>query len=198
MFLSLYFIKCFKQQNFIFFIIIVDSYNYLMHNIVDRINKGDENMNLLTIARYNGIFNRQTQAYIAAAFSSMNISYSEGILLMNLYDNEGNNQEELSSMLYIDKAATARSIKSLEKKGYITREVKSKDRRVKKLYLTDYAISQKEYFSSLIQKWDDFITEGVDTETLNHFSEVLQVMAQKSAIADFDKLFKLKGCDKML
>nr|WP_314464249.1 MarR family transcriptional regulator [uncultured Clostridium sp.] len=147
-------------------------------------------MNLLTIARYNGIFNRQTQAYITAALVSKNISYSEGILLMNLYDKEGINQEELSSKLHIDKAATARSIKSLEKKGYITREVKSKDRRVKKLYLTDYAISQKEYFSSLIRKWEEFITEGVDTEALTKFSEVLQVMAQKSVIADFDKLFK--------
>jgi DNA-binding MarR family transcriptional regulator len=147
-------------------------------------------MNLLTVARYNGIFNRQTQAYITAALVSINISYSEGILLMNLFDKEGINQEELSSMLHIDKAATARSIKSLEKKGYITREVKSKDRRVKKLYLTDYAISQEEYFSSLIQKWEDFITEGVDTETLTQFSEVLQVMAQKSAIADFNKIFK--------
>lgn len=147
-------------------------------------------MNLLTVARYNGIFNRQTQAYITAALVSINISYSEGILIMNLFDKEGINQEELSSMLYIDKAATARSIKSLEKKGYITREVKSEDRRVKKLYLTDYAISQKEYFSTLIQKWEDFITEGIDTETLTQFSEVLQVMAQKSAIADFDKILK--------
>lgn len=147
-------------------------------------------MNLLTVARYNGIFNRQTQAYITAALVSMNISYSEGILLMNLYDNEGINQEELSSMLYIDKAATARSIKSLEKKGYITRKVKSKDRRVKKIYLTDLAMSQEEYFSSLIRKWEDFITEGVDTETLTQFSKVLQIMAQKSAIADFDKLWR--------
>lgn len=144
-------------------------------------------MNLLTVARYNGIFNRQTQAYITAALVSINISYSEGILIMNLFDQEGINQEELSAMLHIDKAATARSIKSLEKKGYITREVKSEDRRVKKLYLTDYAISQKEYFSSLIQKWEVFITDGIDTETLTQFSEVLQVMAQKSAIADFDK-----------
>jgi len=147
-------------------------------------------MDLLTIARYNGIFNRQTQAYITAAFANMSISYSEGILLMNLYDNEGINQEELSSMLFIDKAATARSIKLLEKKGYITREVKTKDRRVKKLYLTDYAISKKEYFSSLIRTWEDFITEGVDTETLTQFSGVLQIIAQKSAIADFDKLWR--------
>ncbi|WP_440195134.1 MarR family winged helix-turn-helix transcriptional regulator [Anaerocolumna jejuensis] len=147
-------------------------------------------MNLLTIARYNGIFNRQTQAYIGAAFSSMNISYSEGILLMNLYDNEGINQEELSSMLHIDKAAIARSIKSLEKKGYIIREVKTKDRRVKKLFLTDNAKGQKENFSSLIQKWEDFITEGMETETLTQFSKVIKLMAQKSEIADFDEFFK--------
>ncbi|WP_084124760.1 MarR family winged helix-turn-helix transcriptional regulator [Anaerocolumna jejuensis] len=120
----------------------------------------------------------------------MNISYSEGILLMNMYDNEGINQEELSSMLHIDKAATARSIKSLEKKGYIIREVKTKDRRVKKLFLTDNVKGQKENFSSLIQKWEDFITEGMETETLTQFSKVIKLMAQKSEIADFDEFFK--------
>lgn len=147
-------------------------------------------MDLLTMARYNGMFNRQTQAYITAAFSSMDISYSEWILLMNLYDNEGINQEELSCMLFIDKAATARSIKSLEKKGFITREVMAEDRRAKKLFLTSNAKSHKEYFCLLLQKWEGFITEGIDTETLIQFSKVLRIIAEKSAIADFAELSK--------
>lgn len=146
-------------------------------------------MDLLTMARYNGIFNRQTQAYITAAFSSMDISYSEWILLMNLYDNEGINQEELSCLLFIDKAATARSIKSLEKKGFIIREM-AEDRRAKKIFLTSNAKSHKEYFCLLLQKWEGFITEGIDTETLIQFSKVLRIIAEKSAIADFSELSK--------
>lgn len=147
-------------------------------------------MDLLAIARYNGVFNRQTQAYITAAFSSMDINYSEWILLMNLYGNEGINQEELSSMLFIDKAATARSIKSLEKKGFIIREVMTEDKRAKKIFLTDNAKSQKEYFCLLLQNWKDFITEGMDTEMLVQFSKALQIIAEKSAIADFNELLE--------
>ena len=142
-------------------------------------------MDLLTIARYNGLFNRQTQAYITAAFSGMDINYSECILLMNLYDNEGINQEELSSMLFIDKAATARSIKSLEKKGFITRKMMAEDRRAKKLFLTNNAKSHREYFCSLLQKWEDYILEGMDIEMKDHVLKGLQIMSKKSANTDF-------------
>lgn len=74
-------------------------------------------MELLTLARNVGILHRQTQTYIAAIGSTLDISFSECILLMNIYGNEGITQEELSALLFIDKAATARSLQSLEKKG---------------------------------------------------------------------------------
>lgn len=147
-------------------------------------------MNLLSLARYVGIFNRQTQAYITAAVSSMNLSFSEYILLMNLYDNEGINQEELSSMLFIDKAATARSIKSLEEKGLIAREVATDDKRSKKLFLTDDSKNNKDYFCSLLEKWEDYTTEGMDAETKDCVFKGFRVIAEKSAGANFSEISK--------
>ncbi|AIQ13007.1 MarR family winged helix-turn-helix transcriptional regulator [Paenibacillus durus] len=145
-------------------------------------------MDLLTLAKYVGIFNRQTQAYITTAFSSMDISFSECIFLMNLYDNEGINQEELSSLLFIDKAATARSIKSLEQKGFITREMMKDDRRAKKLFLTNKARDHKAHFYMLLEKWKDHTTEGMDEETKDVVFKGLQAMAEKSASANLIEL----------
>jgi DNA-binding MarR family transcriptional regulator len=144
------------------------------------------------LARYVGIFNRQTQAYITAAFSDMDINFSEHIILMNLYENEGINQEELSSLLLIDKALTARTVKSLEEKGYVIRKV-AEDRRFKKLFLTDKAKSQKEYFYSLLKKWEDFTTDWMDQSMKNQVYKGLQTMAEKSASADFAELIKKEG-----
>ncbi|PXV95561.1 MarR family transcriptional regulator [Lachnotalea glycerini] len=147
-------------------------------------------MNLLSFARYVGIFNRQTQAYITAAFSSMNISFSEYILLMNLYNHEGINQEDISSILFIDKAAIARSIKSLEEKGYISREVAIEDRRSKKLFLTDLAKKDEKYLYSILERWENYTTEGLDIVTKDQIFKGLETMAEKSASINLSDVSK--------
>jgi len=145
------------------------------------------------LARYIGIFNRQTQAYITAALKDLNISFSEYILLTNLYEKEGLNQEELSSMLVIDKALTARSLKLLEQKGYVIRKVVQEDKRYKKIFLTEKAKGQKEYFYSLLQRWEDFTTEGMESEMKDYAFNGFRAMAEKSANANISELINLKG-----
>lgn len=140
-------------------------------------------MELLTVARNVGIFNRQTQAYITEAFRNVNISFSECIILMNVYDNEGITQEALSSLLYIDKAATARAIKSLEKKGFMIREMKQEDRRAKKLYLTDKARGHKEYFYQLLKNWEIQATKGMDEPIKDLLFKGIQMLADNSTKA---------------
>jgi DNA-binding MarR family transcriptional regulator len=147
------------------------------------------------LPRFVGVLNRQSQAYINIVFKNIDISYSECIFLVNLYDNEGINQEELSSMLFTDKAITAKSIKSLEKKGFLIRKICEKDKRAKKLYLTEKGRDNKEHIFSLFKKWIDFTTGGMDEETKNIVFKGLQLMAENAGNADFSKLSEHKGGD---
>jgi MarR family transcriptional regulator, organic hydroperoxide resistance regulator len=150
----------------------------------------------LTLARYIGIFSRQTQAYITFTLKDMDLSYSEHIILMNLYENEGIYQEELSSMLAIDKALTARSVKSLEKKEFVIRKVIPQDRRYKRLFLTDKAKKQKNYFYSLLKKWEDYIIEDMDPIMKEQIFAGFKTMAAKSADADFATVLDVQGENK--
>lgn len=142
------------------------------------------------LARFVGVLNRQSQAYISNALKSINISYSECIFLVNLYDNEGINQEELSSMLLIDKTITAKSIKSLEEKGFITREMCEKDKRAKKLYLTNKGRDCREHIFLVLKNWVDFVTGEMDEKTKIIVFSGLQLMAEKAANADFNELLQ--------
>lgn len=144
------------------------------------------------LARFVGVLNRQSQAYISNAFKNIDISYSECIFLVNLYDNEGINQEEMSSMLFIDKTITAKSIKSLEKKGFLMRKICEADKRAKKLYLTDKGRDCKEQIFTLLGNWVNFITGGMDGKTKNIVFNGLQLMAEKAANADFNELLQYK------
>lgn len=142
------------------------------------------------LARFVGVLNRQSQAYISNAFKNMDISYSECIFLVNLYDNEGINQEELSTLLLTDKTITAKAIKSLEKKGFLTRKVCEKDKRAKKLYLTDRGRECKGQIFSLLGNWVNFLTDGMNRETKDIVFNGLQLIAERAAHADFNELLR--------
>lgn len=144
----------------------------------------------MNIERFVGVLNRQSQAYINNALKDIDISYSECIFLSNLYNNEGINQEELSSILFIDKTITAKSIKSLEKKGFLIRKKCETDKRSKRLYLTDKGRNCKEEIFSLLEKWINFITDGMDIKTKNTVFDGLSLMAERAASANFDELLQ--------
>jgi DNA-binding MarR family transcriptional regulator len=152
-------------------------------------------MKLNDLARFVGVLNRQSHAYLNNAFKNNDISYSECIFLSNLYDNEGINQEELSSILFIDKTITAKSIKLLENKGFITRKMCETDKRAKKIYLTDKGRDCKEQIFSLLENWINYTTAGMDRKTKNIVFNGLQSMAERAANADFNELLQHKEDD---
>ena len=145
------------------------------------------------IARHFGVLNRQTQNYINMFFNHIDLSFSEYIFLVSLYDNEGINQEELSSLLFIDKAATARDIKLLEEKEFLIRKICEEDKRAKRIYLTDKGRNYKEYISSPIKKWLKYITEGMDKETIDIVIKGIVFMEERAKNADFDEILELKN-----
>lgn len=138
--------------------------------------------------RYFGILNRQMQTYINLAFKSIDLDYWECLFIVNLYDNEGINQEKLSSILLIDKSIVTKNINSLVNKGFIIRKVCEKDKRAKNLYLSDKGKEYKEQIFYLIEKWIDYISDGIDKETQEFVLSKLHIMAEKSRNADFNQL----------
>ncbi len=138
--------------------------------------------------RFFGILNRQLQTYINLAFKAIDLDYWECIFIVNLYDNEGINQEKLASNLLIDKSITTKTINSLVNKDFVVRKVCEKDKRAKNLYLSDKGKEYKEQIFYLIEKWIDYISDGIDKETQEFVLSKLHIMAEKARNADFDQL----------
>ncbi|PXV87776.1 DNA-binding MarR family transcriptional regulator [Lachnotalea glycerini] len=145
-------------------------------------------MNVKHNARFFGILNRQLQTYINLAFKKIGLNYWECIFLVNLYDNEGMNQEKLASILLIDKSIATKNINSLVNKGFIIRKINEQDKRAKNLYLTDKGKDYKEQIYSLIEKWIDYISDGIDKDTQDFVINKLHIMAEKARNADFNTL----------
>jgi DNA-binding MarR family transcriptional regulator len=114
--------------------------------------------------------------YINRALKQWNISSGEIGFLMTLYRQEGCTQEQLCSLLAIDKAAATRALTSLESKGYISRHTDARDKRCKCIHLTDKAKALKQDITDEVRAWNGKASELVGEETYRMICENLQII----------------------
>jgi DNA-binding MarR family transcriptional regulator len=74
-----------------------------------------------SVGRLVSILYRKNQVYLNGVLKPLNITAAEVPVLIHLFGRDGISQEELSSFLVIDKAATARVVQSLLDKGFYAR-----------------------------------------------------------------------------
>lgn len=103
-----------------------------------------------------------------------NIGSGQIMFLLELYYLDGVSQEELSSYLNIDEANTTRAIKKLEKEGYVIRKRDDKDRRIKRIYLTEKALEIKPKVLDLMNKWEDEMLKSLTSVEREVFIDLLK------------------------
>lgn len=83
---------------------------------------------------------RKCQLCIGSRMEKYGITAAEEPFFMAIQKHKGATQDELTSLVGVDKAATTRALSSLEKKGYLTRHQDEKDRRQNRICATDKAL----------------------------------------------------------
>lgn len=120
-----------------------------------------------SIARMITLLARKSQIYIGSALSKYNLTAAEQPFFMALQHHEGITQEELTAIVSVDKAATARAVKSLEEKGFLIRISDEKDRRQNRIYPTDAAKQLRENVMNELFHFNALLTQGIDLQSLN-------------------------------
>ncbi len=114
------------------------------------------------IGKYISQLYRRGGIFITKRMEKYNIGQGQFMFLLELYIEDGRNQEELSKVLKIDKGTTARAIKKLEEEGYIERFKDEKDKRSNKIYLTQKGRDVKESIFSVLDEWERKMSEHLD------------------------------------
>lgn len=107
------------------------------------------------------------------------ISVGEEPYYMALIQNNGVTQDELTKLVKVDKAATARMVKSLEQKGYITRETDPKDKRNKRIYLTETGKLKYEPFANALRQFNQELTSEWTEEQYEFVYQSLEMLKKK-------------------
>ncbi|MBC7959839.1 MAG: winged helix-turn-helix transcriptional regulator [Vallitaleaceae bacterium] len=145
----------------------------------------------IVISKWISILYRQFQIYFNQHLKSEGISSSEYIFLMALYLENDLSQDTLSQRLFIDKAATARSIKKLEEKHYITRQKDLHDKRINRVHITESGLALRDKIIPVLDSWNKLLTDDLPPAVIKDLSQNLESLTHKVRQINFDNKEKL-------
>ena len=123
---------------------------------------------------------RQAQRYTNGSLMKLGVGSTEYECIQIIRRNEGASQSFLREQLHVDKAAEARMIASLEKKGLITRQRDEQDKRTNHIYTTEKAQEIRADKMGAESMYYEWLLEGYSPEELAPFLEVLDKLYEKS------------------
>ncbi len=129
---------------------------------------------------------RYSQTYIGRNVKDYNIGQGQWAFLTQLLFNyDGITQEELSELLNIDKANTARALKRLEEEGYVYREEDPKDGRKKIVYVTAKARDFEQEFHEVFKGLNRILAKDFTEDERETARRILYKMLDN--IADYER-----------
>jgi len=134
-----------------------------------------------SLTRIVTLLARKSQMCIGNVLSKYDLTAAEQPFFMTLRRKEGVTQDELTSIVCVDKSAATRAIKSLEEKGYIIRLKDEKDKRHNRVYLTEKAKQISEDVAKELLDLNDMITKGINPEEIDIIYNALVKMNENSS-----------------
>ncbi|WP_102275760.1 MarR family winged helix-turn-helix transcriptional regulator [Cytobacillus massiliigabonensis] len=111
--------------------------------------------------------------YVNNRLASHKLTSEQNLIMALLWEQEGISQNEISSKLNKDKASIARMVSTLEKKGYIRREVCPSDRRSVEIYLTAEGRNLGTEVIPINKEILQLITRGMTVEEISELRNLL-------------------------
>lgn len=133
---------------------------------------------------YAGTYFRKMQMYMKRAFKRLDISFEDGVILSHVHRNPSTTQERIAESLVLDAAAVARSLKSLEGRGLISRTIDISNQRRKLVELTSAGVVLSEKINVIMQQWDAAIFQGVNHTRTMMMAESMHFLQQRAAEMD--------------
>lgn len=131
-----------------------------------------------TIGKNINILYRQFNLFLNHELSGVELNSTDLMYLGTLFTEDGVTQDDLAKDFCVDKAATARSMHNLEKKGIIIRKPDESDRRAKRVYLTDKAYKYKPLMESIQKKWMKICNTPMNDEEVIQFEKNLEIITE--------------------
>jgi len=117
-----------------------------------------------SIGYWISILYRYSNIYLDKMSKPFNLGAGQIKLLHTLYQNNGLTQIELAHMFRLDRGTITRSIKKLEKAGFVQRARSNDDNRIYTLILTEKGLKIKRRLYTVLSRWTNILAKDFPEE----------------------------------
>ena len=118
-------------------------------------------------------FYRMTQSYITRHLKAYDLGSGQQFFLDRIARNSDISMQELAALGYFDNGTVTRAVQKLEEKGFVTVTTDEKDRRIRRLRVTEKGEPVVEAMRELKRQWRLIVMEGFTDEEKLVFSQML-------------------------
>lgn len=113
---------------------------------------------------------RAHRGYAAAMLRAMNLHPGQELLLMQLFDQDGQTQAELLEKAGLDHSTVSKSLRRMQEAGLLTREQAPHDRRVMVVHLTDEGRALREPIADMWRTLEEITVRDLTPEQIETFT----------------------------
>ncbi|MCX4859292.1 MarR family winged helix-turn-helix transcriptional regulator [Streptomyces canus] len=121
---------------------------------------------------------RAHRAYAAALLREMDLHLGQELVLMHLFDRDGQSQSELLECLGVDHSTISKALRRMQDAGLVIREPAAHDRRVMVVHLTDKGRAMREPIAALWQALEETTARNVSEQQAESFVETAYAITE--------------------
>lgn len=124
-----------------------------------------------SFGRYISVIYRHLQILLNYHLNSYGVGSGQYIFISAIHKNPGISQKELTKLIKIDRATTAKALLKLEKNGYIDRIKDKNDKRYNQLYLTEKGLNFIPVLNEIQNDLTNMLSKGMSS---HEYSETIK------------------------
>lgn len=130
------------------------------------------------LGRWISILDRLMKMYYDRGLADFEIGWGQQFYVEYLYDHPGASAQEMAQCIRVDKATLTKVIKKLLALDYIKVTADEKDKRVKRLYLTEKALPAARRIKEIHNSFYQAVCTGLSSGTVRLTEEMLAQMVE--------------------
>lgn len=134
-----------------------------------------ENMETIPIYPALSLITKGHNTFFDEKLKGTGVSAAELPYLIRIYvDSNKLTQRDLCDLFFVSEPVVARTLKNLEKKGFVIRKKDSKNKTRKLLSLTDKGVEISKRMFDINNEWEKTILKGLTTEEIESFKQTMR------------------------
>ncbi|MGW5328110.1 MarR family winged helix-turn-helix transcriptional regulator [Streptomyces sp. NPDC004014] len=121
---------------------------------------------------------RAHRGHAAAMLRAMNLHPGQELLLMQLFDRDGQTQSELLDSVGLDHSTVSKSLRRMQEAGLLTREPAEHDRRVMVVRLSDAGRAMREPIADMWRALERLSVRNLTADQVRAFTETAYTIEQ--------------------